>query len=101
MRKHPATFLKMYTFKGHSNEVLSVAFSPDGKRLATGGREQTVKLWDAATGQELLTLKGYLEFVSSVAFSPDGKRLVAGSNEPTVRLLDAATEQEVLSRSKQ
>ncbi len=78
-----------------------MAFSPDGKRLATGGREHIVKLWDAATGQELLTLKGYLGYVSSVAFSPDGKRLVAGSNEPTVRLLEAATEQEVLSRSKQ
>ena len=85
----------------HNSAIESVAFSPDGKRLATGGREHTVKLWDAATGQELLTIKGYLGDVSSLAFSPDGKRLAAGSDEPTVRLLEAATEQEVLSRNKQ
>src|SRR5215813_6458403 len=59
----------------HNGFVLSVAFSPDGKRLATGSWDRTVKLWDAGAGQELLTLKGHSEAVLSVAFSPDGKRL--------------------------
>jgi WD40 repeat protein len=70
-------------------------------RLATGSVDRTVKLWDAATGQELLTFKGHADQVNSVAFSPDGKRLATGSWDHTVKLWDAATEQEVLSRSKQ
>ena len=71
------------------------------KRLATGSWDRTVKLWDAATGQELLTLKGHSRSVESVAFSPDGKQLATGSNDGIVRLWDVATEQEVLSSSKQ
>ena len=50
----------------------SVAFSPDGKRLASASVDQTVKVWDAATGQETLSLKGHIGRVFSVAFSPDG-----------------------------
>ncbi len=80
--------------------VNSVAFSPDGKRLATGSYDSTVKLWDAATGQELLTLKGHASDVWSVAFSPDGKRLATGSRDQTVKLWSAATEKEVLARSQ-
>ncbi len=57
----------------------SVAFSPDGKRLASASVDETVKVWDAATGQETLTLKGHTGRVISVAFSPDGKRLASAS----------------------
>ena len=75
----PPPARRLLTLKGHSGTVYSVAFSPDGKRLATGSGDRTVKLWDAATGQELLTLKGHSDNVYSVAFSPDGKRLATGS----------------------
>ena len=56
-----------------------------------------MKVWDAATGQEILSLKGHTAAVTSVAFSPDGKRIVSGSRDKTVKVWDAATGQELLS----
>jgi WD40 repeat protein len=68
-----------------------VAFSPDGKQVASGSQDQTVRLWDAVTGAALQTLKGHSSFVISVAFSPDGKQVVSGSLDQAVRLWDAVT----------
>src|SRR5262249_41484696 len=64
-----------------------VAFSPDGKRLA-GPDQQTVKVWDAQTGQELFSLKGHTDQVYCVAFSPDGKHLASASDDTTVKVWD-------------
>src|SRR4051794_19600019 len=84
--------------KGHTKYVGHVVFSPDGKRLASGSGDTTVKVWDAATGQELLTLKGHSQPISQVVFSSDGKRLAtAGSYDHTVRVWDAATGKELLT----
>jgi WD40 repeat protein len=64
------------TLEGHTRDVTSVAFSPDGKQVVSGSDDQTVWLWDAATGGALQqTLEGHTRDVTSVAFSPDGKLL--------------------------
>jgi hypothetical protein len=74
-----------------------VAYSPDGRRLASAGYDRTVKVWDAATGQNLLTLKGHTGEVSDVAYSPDGRRLASASRDGTVKMWDAATSQDFLT----
>jgi WD40 repeat protein/serine/threonine protein kinase len=83
------------TLKGHAGPVESVAFSPDGQRLASGSRDKTVKIWDSATGKELLDLEGHDLWVTSVAFSPDGQRLGSGSHDGTVKIWDNATGKEL------
>ena len=85
------------TLKGHTGSVLSVAWSPDGKRLATASDDKTAKVWDAASGQELLTLKGHTNIVDSVAWSPDGKRLATASWDGTAKVWDAASGQELFT----
>ncbi|SBW22496.1 WD40 repeat-containing protein [Candidatus Protofrankia californiensis] len=77
------------TLTGHTAAVRSVAFSPDGTTLATGGDDHTIRLWEAATGQQTRRLSGHTGAVRSVAFSPDGTTLATGSDDGTVQLWDA------------
>jgi WD40 repeat protein len=74
-----------------------LAFSPDGKRLATDGDDNELKVWDVKTGKELLVLKGHTGYVTAVAFSPDGRRLASTSEDKTVKVWDAQTVQELLT----
>jgi WD40 repeat protein len=78
-------------YRQHEGPVVSVAWSPNGKTLASGSGDQTVKLWETATGKLLRTLQGHADEVSSVAWSPDGKILASGSYDQTVKLWEAAT----------
>jgi len=76
--------LELFLQTGHTSNVTSVAYSPDGRRLATGSDDHTVKVWDAQTGQEALTLRGHTQSVTSVAYSPDGRRLaISGGGNDT------------------
>ena len=89
LRDPPIDALAPATADGHWGAVLSVAWSPDGARLATGSHDNTACLWDAATGALLRSLD-HSGGVRSVAWSPDGARLATGGTDSTVRLWDAA-----------
>jgi WD40 repeat protein len=74
-----------------------VAYSHDGKRIVSGSRDQTVKMWDSSTGEHLLSLTGHTDNVSGVVFSSDDKRIVSGSGDSTVKVWDSSTGEELLT----
>jgi WD40 repeat protein len=78
------------TFKSHADLVYSVAFSPDGKLLASGSWDTTAKIWVVDSGKEKATLKGHTAPIMSVAISADGKTLATGSIDKTVKVWDVA-----------
>jgi WD40 repeat protein/serine/threonine protein kinase len=74
------------TLTGHTNRVTSVSFSPDGRLLASGSLDGTIKLWRVADGLEVRTLTEHTAWVNSVSFSPDGRLLASGSLDGTIKL---------------
>ena len=74
--------------EGHTSPVYSVAWSPDGKSLATAAFDNTVRLWDAATRKEIKKFEGHTKLVLAVAISPDGKQILSGSQDNTAKIWD-------------
>ena len=68
---------------GHSRTVNSASFSPDGTKVVSGSKDNTVRIWDAVTGECEQTLQGHSNDVNSASFSPDGTKVVSGSNDNT------------------
>ncbi|MCS6936254.1 MAG: WD40 repeat domain-containing protein [Candidatus Bipolaricaulota bacterium] len=91
VRCPPTQPFTVCTLSGHTSVVTSVAFSPDGKLLASGAQDNTVKLWEVASGQEVRTLSGHTSYVRSVAFSPDGRLLASGALDQTIKLWEVAS----------
>jgi WD40 repeat protein len=90
-----ATLKGLRTFKGHNKTVKAIAFSLDGRLMATGGDDNEVQLWNVRSGLELKRL-GLADHVQYAAFSPDSKRLVTGGADGTVTLWDVTSLQELM-----
>jgi len=85
----------LQTLDGHSDWVSSIAWSPDGSRLASASLDKTVRIWDPATGQSISTLEGHSGAVISIVWSPNGSQLASASGDKTVRIWDPATGQSI------
>lgn len=85
------------TIAGHTEEVNTIDFSPDGKKFASGSDDKTIKIWNFSDRRELNTLKGHTNWVYSVAISPDGQTIVSGSKDNTVKIWNLNTGRELNS----
>jgi len=83
------------TFIGHSDEVNTIAITPDGSLVLSGSRDKTLKLWEISTGKEIRTFTGHSDEVTAIAITPDGKFAISGSWDNTLKLWEIATGKEI------
>ena len=92
---------KLCTLTGHSDIVLRVAVTPDGRRAVSASQDRTLKVWDLESGRELYTLTGHYDWINGMAVTPDGRRVVSASKDNTLKVWDLESGQELclLNRS--
>ncbi len=90
----PAPYVE---FLGHEKPVCSIAFSPDGSQLISGGEDNVSRIWQVATGEQLLSLRGHTSYVRDCVFSPDGSRVLSASRDQQVKLWDPSSYGEALA----
>ena len=81
----------IHVYRGHTDRVTSVAWSPDGNYIASGSLDKTVQIWNAKTGEHSYTYRGHSAAVNAVAWSPDGSSIASGSLDQTVQVWNAMT----------
>jgi serine/threonine protein kinase len=90
---------RISTLTGHNGEVNAIAFSPDGKKIASGSDDRTIKIWSLNSRRKLRTLKGHSDWVYTVAISPNGRTLSSGSKDNKIKVWNLNTGQQLLSLS--
>ena len=83
--------MPVLTYRGHADGLYAVAWSPDGRRIASGGAGTTIQVWDATTGEALFTYRGHLSCVYTLAWSPDSTRIASVAGETTIHIWNATT----------
>jgi WD40 repeat protein len=83
--------------EGHENEVYTLAFSPDGRLLASGSTGRRIRLWDLRADKQVRILIGHSDYIDALAFSPDGRTLASASRDATVKLWSVSSGRELLS----
>jgi WD40 repeat protein len=81
----------LYTYEGHSERVFALDWSPDGRRVVSGGYDHTLQVWDASNGREIFSYRGHSDPVRAARWSPDGKTIASASNDHTAHVWEAAT----------
>lgn len=93
----PSLGTRLYTYQGHSERVFALDWSRDGKRIASGGYDHTVQIWEAANGREIFAYRGHSDPVRCATWAPDGKSIASAGNDHTVQVWSAATGRKIFT----
>ena len=90
---------ELQILEGHTDSVMAVAVTPNGKNVISGSDDNTLRVWDVESGEELRRLEGHTSWVEAVAVTPNGKNVISGSYDNTLKVWDIETGQVIASFS--